>query len=56
MVFKCGPSKLILSFSINPSTEILEITIDLKIHNTQMIAIDFNGSKSLCFRKQFVIF
>ena len=55
MVFKCGPSKLIQSFNINPSTEIAEITTELKIH-IQMIGIDFNGSKGLCFRKSFVIF
>ena len=56
MVFKCGPSKLIYSLNIYPSAELVDITIELKIHNTQMIANDFNGSNSLCFHKPFVIF
>ena len=38
------------------STDLLEIRIQLKLHNIQMIAKDFNASSSLCFRKSLVIF
>ena len=56
MVFKCGPGKLIQYLSINPLAEIVEITIELKVHDIQTIANDFNGINNLCFRKSFVIF
>ena len=47
MVYISGPNKLIYSFSIIPSAELVEIRIQLKIHNIQIIANDFNGSNSL---------
>ena len=56
MVFKCGLGKLSKYLSINPLAEIAEITIELKVHNFQIIANDFNGINNLCFRKWFVIF
>ena len=56
MVFKCGQSKFIQSPSINPSAELVEITIESKRYNIRMIANDFNGSNNLCFRKLFVTF
>ena len=46
MFFKCCPSKLIYSLSISPSAELIEITIELKIHNIQKIADDFKVSNS----------
>ena len=55
MVYKCGPNKLMYSLSIIPAAELEEIGIELKIHNIQIIANDFNGSNSLCFRKSFLI-
>ena len=56
MVYKCGPNKIISSLSINPAAELIEMRHELKIHNIQIIANDFNGSNSLCFRKAFLIF
>ena len=56
MVFKGGPSKLFQSLSSNLFTELLEISIELKIHNVQIIANDFNGISNLCFCNPFVIF
>ena len=56
MVFKCGPGKLSKYLSINPLADKVEITIELKLHNFQIIANDFNGINNLCFRKLFVIF
>ena len=56
MVFKCGPSNFIYYLSIKPLAELVEITIELKTHNIQILANDFIGSKSLCFRKSFVNF
>ena len=47
MVFKCGPNQLIYSLIIISSTELLEVRIQSKIHNIQLIANDFNGSISL---------
>ena len=38
------------------SRQLVEMRIELKILNVQIIANDFNGSNSLCFRKSFVIF
>ena len=46
----------LFNLCINPSAELVELSIELKIHNIQMIANYFNGSYSLCFRKSFVIF
>ena len=56
MVYKCGPNKLTYSLSIIPAAELVDIKIELKLHNIQIIANDFNGSNSLCFRKPFLIF
>ena len=56
MVFKCGPVKFSKYLSKNPSAEIVEITIELKVNNIHIIAEDFNGINNLCFRKSFVIF
>ena len=57
MVYKCGPNKLLLSISIIPAAaELVEIRIELKRHNIQIIANVFNGSNSLCFRKSFLFF
>ena len=56
MVFKCGPGKLNYYLSVNPLAEIVESTIEIKVHNVQIIANDFNGINNLCFRKSFVIF
>ena len=56
MVLKCGPGKLSKYLSMNPLAEIVEIAIDLKVHDIQVIANDFNGINNLCFRKSFVIF
>ena len=56
MILKCGPNKLIQCLSINPSAELVEIRIELKVLNFQITANDFIGSNSLCFRKSFVIF
>ena len=56
MVFKYGPGNLIQSLSINPLTELVETTLELKIQNFQIIAIDTNGSNSLCFCKSVVFF
>ena len=56
MVFKCDPGKLSKYLSINPLAEKIEIKIELKAHNIQIIANDFNGINNLCFRKSFVIF
>ena len=53
MVYKCGPNKLIQSLTIIPAAEFVEIRVELKIHNIQIIANNFNGSNSLCFRKSF---
>ena len=39
-----------------PAAEKVEIRIELKIPNIQIIAYDFNGSNSLCFQKSFLIF
>ena len=39
-----------------PAAEFVEIRIELKIHNIQITANDFNGSNSLCFRKSLLIF
>ena len=44
------------SLSIIPAAEFVEIRIELKIHNIQIITNDFNGSNSLCFRKSFLNF
>ena len=55
MVFKGGSSKYIQSLSSNFLTELLEITIELKIHNVQIIDNDFNGINNLCFCNPFVI-
>ena len=41
----------ISSLSVIPEAEPLEMRIELKVHNIQIIANDFNGSNSLCFRK-----
>ena len=55
MVFKCGPGKLGKYLNINPLAEIVEIIIELKVHNIQIIANDFNCINNLFFRKSFVI-
>ena len=34
----------------------VEIRIEIKIRNIQIIANDFNGSNSLCYRKSFLTF
>ena len=36
--------------------EFVEIRVELKIHNIQIIANDFNGSNSLSLSKSFLIF
>ena len=56
MVVKYGTSNFIYSLRINALAELVAITIELEIHNIQIIAKDFNGFNSLCFRKLFVIF
>ena len=38
------------------AAKLVEIRIELKIHNIHIIANDFNGSNSLCFRKSFLFF
>ena len=55
MVFKCGSNKFISSLSLIPAAELVEIRIEIQIHNIQIIANDFNGSNSSRFRKSFVI-
>ena len=50
MVFKCGPGKLSKYLSINPFAELVDITIELKVHNIQIITIDFNGINNLFSR------
>ena len=47
MVYKSVPNKLIESFSIIPAAELVEIRIESKIHNIQILANDFNGGNSL---------
>ena len=49
MIFKCGPIEPIYSFSIFLA-ELVEIEIEIKILNVQIIANDFNGFTNLCFR------
>ena len=56
MVFKYGPGKLSKYLSINLLAEKVEITIELKVLNIQIVANDFNVINNLCFRKSFVIF
>ena len=56
MVYNCGPNKLIYILNIIPAAELVDIRIEIKIHNIRIIANDFNGSNSLCFRKSFLIF
>ena len=56
MVFKCCPGKFRYYLSINPLVEIVDITVELKVQNIQIIANDFNGINNLCFPKSFLIF
>ena len=52
MVYKYGPNKLIKTYQ----TELVQIRIELKMHNIQIIDNDFNDSNILCFRKSFLFF
>ena len=55
MIFKRGPNELIYSFS-KILAELVLIKIEIKMHNIQIIANDFNGFNNLCFRKLFANF
>ena len=49
MIFKCCPNELICFFSILLAELVLK-RIEIKIHSNQVIANDFNGFSSWCFR------
>ena len=55
MIFKCGSNELIYCYSIILPV-LLYIKTEIKILIIHIIANDFNGFNTLCFRKLFVFF
>ena len=48
MIFKCGPIEFIFSFK-TILDEIVYTGNEIKVHNIQIMANDFNGFTNLCF-------